>query len=278
MATTNRQQRQHFLLQLLACGATVAQAAVKARLSERTVYRYLAEDAFRRQLQNLQDETVQCSAARLTTAVPEALKVLMELQAPNMPASIRRAAARDLVQLSQRHRETITLEKRLSALENCQRNAQANPPTPPLDPAAARASAPGATAPSAAKDAGRPRRQRGTHALVNALACGATVAQAATKAGVSQRTAYRRLAEADFRQRLQTLQAEMTQRAADLLLASTVQATKTLLDLLAATTPPRVRGAAARDILELGLGLRQAAEMETRLTNLEIDVAFRSAA
>jgi hypothetical protein len=109
------------------------------------------------------------------------------------------------------------------------------------------------------------------------LACGASVAQAAAKAAVSTRTVYRRLADPEFREQLRTLQAEMTQRAADLLLAGTVQATRTLLDLLAPGTPAHVRRAAARDILELGLGLRQAAELEERLAAVETRVGVRLA-
>ena len=114
--------------------------------------------------------------------------------------------------------------------------------------------------------------------MLNALAAGATLAQAAAKAGVSERTVYRRLADPAFRQQLRALQAEMAQRAADLLLASTLQATKTLLDLLAPSTPASVRRAAARDIIELGLDLRQAVELEDRLNALEVRGGLRSAA
>jgi hypothetical protein len=123
-----------------------------------------------------------------------------------------------------------------------------------------------------------PRRQRGTHLVLHALACGATLAQAAAKAGVSERTVRRRLADPIFRLQLQTLQAEMVQRAADLLLAGTMQATKTLIELLAPSTPASVRRAAARDVLELGLFLRQSVELQTRLKDLEVKAGWAAAA
>ena len=51
-------------------------------------------------------------------------------------------------------------------------------------------------------------------ALLLALACGATVENAARKAGISERTAYRRLDNAAFVQQLQQLRAEMVHRTA----------------------------------------------------------------
>jgi DNA-binding NarL/FixJ family response regulator len=263
MPTTNRQHRRQTLLTSLACGATVAQAATQAGVTERTVYRYLADDAFRQELQSLQDEAIQRGAARLTAAAPEALKVLLEMQGSTMPPSVRRAAARDLWDLSQRHRETITLEKRLQNLENYAHSTQPDCQSAPVP---ASGSVP-ATPPTAT---GRPRRKRATHLVLNALACGATIAQAAAKAKVSERTVYRRLEDHAFRQQLRTLQTEMTQRAAALLLAGTMQATKTLIELLAPSTPPSVRRAAARDVLELGLCLRQMVELENRVKELEV--------
>jgi hypothetical protein len=265
----NRQHRRHALLTSLACGATVVQAATQAGASERTVYRYLADASFRQELQALQDETIERGAARLTAAAPEALKVLLEMQGANMPPSVRRAAARDLWDLSQRHRDAITLEKRLHALES-QAESQSGPrPCTIPDPAVP-------AVPD--KAAQRPRRKRGTYLVLNALACGATLAQAAAKAGVSERTVRRRLADPIFRHQLQTLQAEMVQRAADLLLAGTLQATKTLIELLAPSTPASVRRAAARDVLELGLFLRQSVELQKRLKDLEVKAGWSLAA
>src|SRR5262245_66660668 len=101
--TTNRQERQQTLVRTMACGATVAVAAKQAGITERTAYRYLADPAVRQELDALQDETNQRAAARLQSAAPQALKNLLEAQNSDAPASVRRVAARRLLELSQRY-------------------------------------------------------------------------------------------------------------------------------------------------------------------------------
>ena len=102
-----------------------------------------------------------------------------------------------------------------------------------------------------------------------ALACGATVEAAAHKAGVSPATVYRRLKEPAFVQRLRELRADMVQRAAAMLTAAAGEAVKTLLALQKDAVPPATRLGAARAILELGTRLREVAELEQRLADLE---------
>src|SRR5438067_1597841 len=108
----------------------------------------------------------------------------------------------------------------------------------------------------------RTKRQTADHKLLLALACGATVENAARQCGVSESTVYRRLDTADFRRQLQALRADMVQRAAAILTAAAVEAVKTLVVLQGATTPPAVRLGAARAVLELGTKLREAADLE----------------
>ena len=115
----------------------------------------------------------------------------------------------------------------------------------------------------------RTKRQTADHKLLLALACGATVENAARQCGVSESTVYRRLDTADFRRQLQALRADMVQRAAAILTAAAVEAVKTLVVLQGATTPPAVRLGAARAVLELGTKLREAADLERRLAVLE---------
>jgi hypothetical protein len=55
-------------------------------------------------------------------------------------------------------------------------------------------------------------RRQADDALLMALACGATVENAARQAGVSLRTAHRRMADESFRQRLQALRDDMVWR------------------------------------------------------------------
>jgi hypothetical protein len=110
-----------------------------------------------------------------------------------------------------------------------------------------------------------------------ALACGATVEVAARQAGVSESTAYRRLADPEFRGQLQRLRADMVQRTTGALTAASTEAVKALLALMQPATPPPVRLGAARAVLELGTRLRESAELEERLAALEQQVAAQAA-
>jgi hypothetical protein len=109
--------------------------------------------------------------------------------------------------------------------------------------------------------------------LLLALACGATVENAARAAGISPATAYRRLAEPAFRQRLQQVRTDMVSRAAATLTAAGTEAVKTLVVLQQSTAPAAVRLGAARAVLEMGIKLREMADLEERLTLLEQQIA-----
>lgn len=112
-------------------------------------------------------------------------------------------------------------------------------------------------------------RTRADDVLMLALACGATVEGAARKAGVSERTAYRRLDEPGFRAQLNALRSQMVERAAGMLTAGGMESVKTLVSLQEASMPAAARLGAAKATLELGLKLRQRAELEERLAALE---------
>jgi hypothetical protein len=114
-------------------------------------------------------------------------------------------------------------------------------------------------------------RHRAAEALVTALACGATVEAAARQSGLSPRTAHRRLADPAFRH-LQRARADLVQRAAAVLTTASLEAVKTLLSLQQSAVPPAVRLGAARALLELGLKLREFADVEERLAALEDQV------
>lgn len=112
-------------------------------------------------------------------------------------------------------------------------------------------------------------RHNADEQLLMALACGVTVENAARQAGISPRTAYRRLAEPDFRQRLQKMRGDMVSRTAGTLTAAASEAVRTLLELLKNPTSSAVRLGAARAVLEIGMKLREVADLEVRLADLE---------
>jgi hypothetical protein len=105
--------------------------------------------------------------------------------------------------------------------------------------------------------------------LMTALACGATVEQAAAKSGLSESTVYRRLSDPAFAKQLQTMKAEMVQRTAAALTAAAMEGVKTLLELMKPSNTGPTRLGAARSVLEMGVKLRELAELEVRLAALE---------
>jgi hypothetical protein len=110
--------------------------------------------------------------------------------------------------------------------------------------------------------------------LLQALACGATVEHAARKAGVGERTVYRRLADPAFCRQLCQLRTEMVQRTAGMLTGAGMGAVKVLVDLQSdVAVPAGVRRRSARDVLEMGLKFRETAELEQRLAAVEARLA-----
>ncbi len=112
-------------------------------------------------------------------------------------------------------------------------------------------------------------RKNADQLLLMALACGATVEAAARSAGISQATVYRRLHDTEFCNQLQQTKADMVQRTASMLTASGMESVKTLMELQKPLTPPAVRLGAARSVIELGVKIREVADLEKRLLALE---------
>jgi hypothetical protein len=111
-------------------------------------------------------------------------------------------------------------------------------------------------------------RSRADDALVLGLAAGLTVAAAAKRAKVSERTAYRRLADSAFSRLLVEARAAMLDRALGRLAESAARAAATLRRLLR-NGPGNVQVAAARAILTLGIKLQESVGLEARIRALE---------
>jgi hypothetical protein len=112
-------------------------------------------------------------------------------------------------------------------------------------------------------------RKKAEEIFMMALACGATNDAAAQKAGVSRATAYRRLQDPEFRNRLHEVRADMVNRTAGTLTAASTEAIKTLLSLTQPTVPAATRLGAARSILEYGIKMREVVDVDERLKALE---------
>jgi hypothetical protein len=119
-------------------------------------------------------------------------------------------------------------------------------------------------------------RRKGDATLLLALASGRTVRDAAQLAGVGERTATRRVADADFRRRVAELRGEMVGRALGRMADGMSEAADVLRALMTAGTPPAVRLGAARTLLELTVKLRESVELEQRLAALEAGLRERA--
>jgi hypothetical protein len=116
-------------------------------------------------------------------------------------------------------------------------------------------------------------RRNADQSLILALACGATLENAARQAGVSDTTVQRRLKEPAFLAKVQDAKQEMVERTARMLTAAALESVKTLLDLQSKDQPPSVRHSAARTIIEFGVKLRENAELFARVAALETQLA-----
>jgi hypothetical protein len=104
--------------------------------------------------------------------------------------------------------------------------------------------------------------------LAVALARGADVADAAREAGLSERTAYRRLTDPAVRARVAELRGRMVSRALGRL-SEAMTAAADQLRLLLDNEDARVRLAASRALLEFSQKLHDSVELEERITALE---------
>jgi hypothetical protein len=114
-------------------------------------------------------------------------------------------------------------------------------------------------------------RRNADEALALAVASGQTLRDAAPAAGVSERTAARRMADPDFRFRVADLRGEMVRRSLGRMADGMSEAADVLRKLLAAESES-VRLGAARSMLELGLKLREAVDLAEQVTELKARV------
>ena len=112
----------------------------------------------------------------------------------------------------------------------------------------------------------RPRRDI-DDLLAFHLASGLTIARAAERVGVNERTVRRRLTDANFRKRLFDLRSEALGRAVAMLADGMTKAAERLVGLVGASDE-KMALAACKAVLELGMRLRQAEETERKVEDL----------
>jgi len=128
MAENGRSKRgDAFLIPVLVTGKSVREASQETGLSERSIYRRLADPLFRKQLSVARTALVDRALGKLSDACSEAaatLHALLTAQGEN----VRLGAAKAILEITPKVREWIELENRVTVLE--QRMEQTRYATP----------------------------------------------------------------------------------------------------------------------------------------------------
>jgi hypothetical protein len=112
---TSRQQR---TIAALLSARNVREAAKQAKVSERTVYTWLAEPDFRTALYEAEGHLIDAATRRLLHHQDVALSVILTIMADrDNPASVRLRAAQLVLEQLLKLRELRDIESRLRALE-----------------------------------------------------------------------------------------------------------------------------------------------------------------
>jgi hypothetical protein len=116
VAHNGRKNADENLALALAAGLTLRESAQAVGISERTASRRWADPGFRRQVSALRGEMVARSLGTMADGMAEAAQVLRGLLG-SANESVRLAAARSLLVLGVKLRESVEVEQRLQALE-----------------------------------------------------------------------------------------------------------------------------------------------------------------
>jgi hypothetical protein len=227
------------LILAVAGGAGVREAAEQAGVDERTARRRLADADFRRAVSQARGRMFDAARGRLAGLASKAVETLERLMESDQP-SVALGAAKAVSELGPRLRESTEFEERINRLEE-------DEPDEKID---------GNQTPA------------GEDELIGALAAGATVREAAEQAGVEERTAQGRLADADFRRAVSQARGRLFDSALGRL-AGLASRAAGIFERLMESDQPSVARRAAKAVLVLGPRLRESTEFEERISRLE---------
>ena len=108
------------LIEALCRGATQAEAASLAGCCARTVARRLDDPEFVRRVDVFRDALLEAGAAKLGDLIGLATSTLRELLAEDVPPQIRLGSAKTVLDAAMKLRDSLLIEKRLTALEGRQ--------------------------------------------------------------------------------------------------------------------------------------------------------------
>jgi hypothetical protein len=116
LAENGRRRGDDALALALASGKSVRDAAEAAGIGERTATRRVADPGFRRRVAELRSEMVDRALGRMADGMTEAAETLRALLKAE-GESVRLGAARSVLELGSRLRESVEFEDRFAALE-----------------------------------------------------------------------------------------------------------------------------------------------------------------
>ena len=105
------------LIEALGRGSTQAEASKLAGCAVRTVARRLDDPKFVRRVDVFRDALLEAGAAKLGDLIGLATSTLRELLANDVPPQIRLGSAKTVLDAAMKLRDSLLLEKRLTALE-----------------------------------------------------------------------------------------------------------------------------------------------------------------
>jgi hypothetical protein len=118
MAAHGRKNARETAILALACGDTIAGAARKAQISQRTLRRWRAEDpAFQDQVEAARAQMLEDAVGRLAAGLVASAVTLHHLVLKGDSHAVRLAAAKALFEQYMKAREMHNFEQRLQALE-----------------------------------------------------------------------------------------------------------------------------------------------------------------
>lgn len=116
-------RRQESALAALLAQPTIRAAALDARVSEATVYRWLADELFADAYRRARRDVVSHATARLQAASTDAVETLRAVMLdPKVSAASRVSAARAVIELAHRGVEVEDLAEKIAALEAVAQN------------------------------------------------------------------------------------------------------------------------------------------------------------
>ncbi len=116
MAGNGRHNADDAIAAALAAGKIVRDAAAEVGVAERTIHRRLSEAGFRARVDELRSELVATALGRMADTMADAADTLRRLLGAESEA-VRLGAARSILELGCRLRESVELEQRLTTLE-----------------------------------------------------------------------------------------------------------------------------------------------------------------